>query len=235
MNEREWLECTDTKRLLSFVAGLVTERKLRLYACACARRVRHLLADPCLDQIVNLSERYSDGQVTRVELLPATDAAAERWFMFRAAAAEAAWATSWARSFTRAADAAARAAGAAEAAASVAVEPGGPVPWLRARTAETSADQAERQRQCDLLRDIVGNPFRPIRLDRAWRQGRGQAAVQLAEAIYRERRFAEVPRLAGALRAAGDAAPALLEHCQAEDAEHTLGCWLVDVLLDKHD
>jgi hypothetical protein len=45
MTPDEWDNCTEPQRMLTFLqeSGRASERKLRLYACACCRRVRHLL------------------------------------------------------------------------------------------------------------------------------------------------------------------------------------------------
>jgi hypothetical protein len=39
MTEQEWLECSDPEKLLRFLKGRAGERKLRLFACACCRRI----------------------------------------------------------------------------------------------------------------------------------------------------------------------------------------------------
>ena len=39
MTEAEWLTCNDPTRMLEFLRGKASERKLRLYACACAPHI----------------------------------------------------------------------------------------------------------------------------------------------------------------------------------------------------
>src|SRR5208283_1145027 len=47
-------------------------------------------------------------------------------------------------------------------------------------------DDPERAAQCDLLRCVFGNPFRPVTIDPAWQTG---TIVSLAQAIYADRAF----------------------------------------------
>jgi hypothetical protein len=63
-----------------------------------------------------------------------------------------------------------------------------------------AAVRTEEQVQARLLRDILGNPFRPIAVDPAWRTSsvRGQA-----HALYEDRQFEEMPILADALEEGG--------------------------------
>ena len=46
ITEAEWLAGTDCDPLLETVAPTASDRKLRLFACACCRRVWGLLTDP---------------------------------------------------------------------------------------------------------------------------------------------------------------------------------------------
>jgi len=46
MTEAEWNACNDPKPMLGFLRGRGNDRKLRLFAVACCRRVWHLLDDP---------------------------------------------------------------------------------------------------------------------------------------------------------------------------------------------
>ena len=88
---------------------------------------------------------------------------------------------------------------------------------------------AERKAQASLLRDISGNPFRPVTIDRAWRTA---TAVAIAQAIYDERAFDRLPVLADALEDAGCDNADLLGHCRSP-GPHVRGCWVVDLLLGK--
>jgi hypothetical protein len=78
--------------------------------------------------------------------------------------------------------------------------------------------------QAEILREIIGNPFRPYPAPPAW----PTAVIKLAEALYAggDCSFA----LHDALLEAGH--PKLGEHFQPEQG-HPKGCWVVDLLLGK--
>jgi hypothetical protein len=83
--------------------------------------------------------------------------------------------------------------------------------------------------QANLLRDVFGNPFRPVAVDPGWRTS---DVVSVAEAIYTDRAFDGLPVLADALEEAGCDNREILNHCR-QPAKHVLGCWAVDLLLGK--
>jgi hypothetical protein len=97
-----------------------------------------------------------------------------------------------------------------------------------------SSDPAEeRCRQANLVRDIVGNPFCPLRgIDSGWLTSHDATIAHLAAAIYHKGRFLDLPVLADALEEAGCTSPDILDHCR-QPGEHARGCWLVDAILGR--
>lgn len=90
-------------------------------------------------------------------------------------------------------------------------------------------DPSEKEPHVALIRDVFGNPFRPVTLDPVW----GTATVrQLAEVVYHERAFERMPILADALEEAGCHDTEILRHCRGS-GPHARGCWAVDLLLGK--
>jgi hypothetical protein len=80
-----------------------------------------------------------------------------------------------------------------------------------------------------ILRDIFGNPFRPITLNPAWLTS---TVTTLAEQMYDRRDFSPMPILADALQDAGCDSDDILNHCRGENV-HVRGCWVLDRLLGK--
>jgi hypothetical protein len=90
----------------------------------------------------------------------------------------------------------------------------------------------DRLALCDALRDVLGNPFRPTSLHTAWLAADGGRVVAIAQAIYDDGRFAELPVLGDALEEAGCTNEAVLSHCRGPGG-HFCGCWLIDTILGK--
>src|SRR5262249_35133680 len=95
-----------------------------------------------------------------------------------------------------------------------------------------AAQNAELAHQCDVLRDLFGNPFRIVRFDPGWRTWNDGAIVGIARRIYDERAFADLPILADALEEAGCTEVDILAHCR-EPGVHVRGCWVLDWLLGR--
>jgi hypothetical protein len=83
--------------------------------------------------------------------------------------------------------------------------------------------------QASYIREIFGNPFRPITLDPSWLTS---TVVALARQIYASRDFSAMPILADALQDAGCDNEDILNHC-LQPREHVRGCWALDLVLGK--
>jgi hypothetical protein len=84
MTEEQWLRCTDPMAMLAFLVakGKASERKVRLFACACRRRVGGLFADERSRVAMEASERYAEGLVSKEDLRASQEGA---WAAFGAA------------------------------------------------------------------------------------------------------------------------------------------------------
>jgi hypothetical protein len=243
MRETEWLGCIDPYDLLDFCRGKLSrderpwfawlglqrnpasearknsasERKLRLFACACCRRIWSRLIQERSRKAVETAERYADGLADEAELRKARAAAPCVTGAERAAA--------WAAAPT--ADAAAE----GVASATQSAEAGGrDLPWLAGKDA--AAREEHRVCQCGWFRDIMGNPFQPTYLKPACLQWKEGAIPKMAHSIYQERRFTDLPILADALAEAGCTDQTILDHCR-QAGEHVRGCWVVDLCLGR--
>jgi hypothetical protein len=236
VTESQWLGCTDPDAMLDALrkqqensgGGLFgwrrrarersEGRKLRLFACACCRRIWPLLADERSRRAVETAERFAEGMASRTELYAAWAAAGQATVEAAALGEAFRWA-----------------AGAALTAASAEVWAAWGTAWAGAaackRTPGTAA--AERAAQCDLLRDIFGNPFAANPLNLAHKRRQAGRAVALARGIYEGQRFGEMPLLADVLRAVGCAGEDALAHCRSCKV-HVRGCWVLDGVLGKN-
>jgi hypothetical protein len=95
-----------------------------------------------------------------------------------------------------------------------------------------AAVEAERVAQADLLRCIFGNPFRPVALDPVLLKWKDVTIVKLAQTIYQEGAFDRMPILADALEDAGWENLDILSHCRGPGL-HVRGCCAVDLVLGK--
>jgi hypothetical protein len=232
MTEAEWLGCTDPGPRLEFLRTRASERKLRLFACACCRRVWYLLTDERSRRAVEVMERYADGAADSEDVYRAVigaEAVAEALTARAVSAAEEAAASAATAALNTTMPDAAR--DADYCAANVASAVYHDATAGRARSA-ADARTAERVGQVRLLSEVFGNPFRPPSLPPhllAWNDG---TVPRLARAIYDERAFDRLPILADALEDAGCNDAEILTHCRGPKA-HVRGCWVLDLLLDK--
>jgi hypothetical protein len=210
VTEADWLTSDDLRLLLWMVEPSTTDehvsdRKLRLFACACARRVWHLLTDDTRQNTVELAERYADGAATEEELVSRRQATEQD---VEPAVARCCLMQGWLTG------------------------DGGTYYYLmdilkllqkaKGKAGEGAAD-------CVLLRDVIGNPFRSIAFAPDWRT---ENTVGIAAKMYDERDFGAMPILADALEEAGCDNGDILAHCR-EPGVHVRGCWVVDRVLGK--
>jgi hypothetical protein len=87
-----------------------------------------------------------------------------------------------------------------------------------------------RQTAAGLVRELYGNPFRPVTFSPEWRTS---TAVAIAQQMYESRDLSAMPILADALQDAGCDNDDILTHCRDAIATHVRGCWVVDLVLDK--
>ena len=147
MDESEWLTSQDPAAMLSALTAKYVDverevhtepsaRKLRLFACACCRSVWHLLTDERSRRAVEVAERFADGQATEEELDIARQYGGEAYL-----------------------DSPRRRPFSPEDAVGSCID--GPT-----MTTHLIADEyLPFTTQAALLRDIFGNPFRPVTLD----------------------------------------------------------------------
>jgi hypothetical protein len=180
---------------------------------------------------VEASERFADGLISAAALEEAQAGA-------RAVSAQTQWLACWAATEAAGADAWQAAlwtsAWAAEAQAEAAArwllrEAGGKGPAERLASAVW---EEARAAQCNLLRDILGNPFQRATVPPSWLQWKNGRVVREARTIYNDRRFDGLPRLARMLEAAGCDEVDILSHCRRPRG-HVRGCWVLDLLLGK--
>jgi hypothetical protein len=246
MTETEWLSATEPYGMIQTARRRASERKQRLFAVACCRRISHLLIHKDMQAAVETAELYADGLVSKAvcegayaavdslrgliedtydeeDLLPYSPVATEDGDSLGVA--------------LHATDAARMAAQFEPTeSGNTGYYPGSYFPVAQAVSQYTSEyifedkpDPVEFAFQCLLLRDIFGNPFRPVAIDLSWRT---TTVVALAEGIYQDRAFDRMPILADALMDAGCEDEAILEHCRSE-GPHVRGCWVVDLILGK--
>jgi hypothetical protein len=225
MTGAQWLKGADPQRLLESLGERASDRKLRLFSCACCRRAWHLARTARFQQALPLVEGFADGttkdrdrgrahgisgEVLQDQSLPVEEQClgGELWAASRKTLKRDGY------EFYGLGESAAAAIGYAA---------GTPHPrWAAAK-------KAERKEQAKLLRDIFGNPFQPVAFSPEWRT---DTTVALARQMYESREFSAMPILADALQDAGCDNANILGHCRG-NGPHVRGCWVADMVLDK--
>ncbi len=235
--EPDWLNAVLVAPMLYALrdTGRGSPRKLRLFAVACCRRAWHLLRDERSRKAVEVGERYADGQAgaedrdraDRGALAALDEICTATGKDVRVVLRKAPFV------FPRNASPAVRWACAA---AWTVAEDAERAAW----TAEGVANLTELRANCELLRCIVHNPFRPVpSVAPSVLKRDGGLARKLAQAAYDERPLpggaldnGRLAVLADALEEAGCTDEKILSHLRAA-GPHVRGCWPLDLLLGK--
>ncbi|MBL8799615.1 MAG: hypothetical protein JNM56_37375, partial [Planctomycetia bacterium] len=171
MTATDWAVCADPTAMLTFLEGRASDRKLRLFACACCRAVWPLLKIADCRQAVETAERFADGLADEAELKAHAKAAEDAMPVFLDAHRAAAWSAvasaldaaigaSHEAALASAVITAERADAQARAAvASGATEESRKEAWGHYDSVLLAAFQVQRRQQADWLREIVGDPF----------------------------------------------------------------------------
>jgi hypothetical protein len=210
MTEAEWLVSSDIRAMLVKPGTQLTLRRLRLLACGFLRRLwAHLVPEG--HAAVETAERYADGMASQEELHAQGLAVAVLPVDLVHELAQAVTVTEWTHTeiFTT---------------------------ISALTTLDEEAQRLSRLHRgpaCDLLRDLVVNPFGtdPV-LDPAWLSWHNGTIRFLTEDIYQQRTFEQMPILGDALEDAGCTDGLILDHCRS-GGEHIRGCWVLDLLLRK--
>jgi hypothetical protein len=269
MTEAEWLACLQPDKMLrSLPSGRLTPRKLRLFACACVRRIWHLLDhDPLGRECIEMVEQVSDGIVDGSAYLAwyakvmstydyeendAEETVDENRIYQLSIQARTSHAIAAAegtvydylqdalvtnrRQIQRQSIRTAQEAAQATASVIAVIERQRrlnrrrPSAKMFRNLSRSKLPEPEREGQSRLIRDLFGNPFRPLpSLAPRWLSWNDGIVLKLAESIYQESAFDRLGILADALEEAGCASADILAHCR-QPGEHARGCWAIDLL-----
>jgi hypothetical protein len=228
MTEYDWSRSNNPHELFQATSkypGSKRERRRKrvLLACECCRRVWDLLEDDILKRAIELAERDADNYVRTTEL---TTIQAEILRVLSQLLRVQLRRGTWASGHPYTVVNATCNADVPNALACIGA--------LVRQQGTTHEDErlllaAGNVAQSALIRDIFGNPFRPITFSPDWLTS---AVVALAQHMYESRDFSAMPILADALQDAGCENADVLDHCR-KSGEHVRGCWVVDLVLEK--
>jgi hypothetical protein len=210
MTEAEWLASDDLNEMVWYAVGKdlnKNQRKTRLFVAACARSVWELITVADMRRAVEIGERFADGECTDKERYEFSVHLSDRWE---------AWASDQAEQ------------SGVYALCHCAVGNGLTLAHL-GRVSRWIRGAALIGQQVCRLRDIFGNPFRPVAFSPAWRT---DTAITLARQMYDARDFGAMPILADALQDAGCDSDDVLNHSRGR-GPHVRGCWVVDLVLGR--
>lgn len=220
MTEAEWLACETPSSMLGTLRRIGGTRKARLLMVAACRRGEHLLDDPAYLALLGAVERVADGKLSPASLAryrtncPSVPFGEQQLWEEESEELDQSNLIKHAVWFSGDRD---------------------------ARRLEECLEEAVQglhrrpvihegfREQCQLIRDIYGNPFRLVAFSPEWQTS---TVVALAQGIYAERAFDRMPIMADAIEEAGCDDGEILNHCR-QAGEHVRGCWVVDLVLGK--
>jgi hypothetical protein len=248
MTEAEWLACAEPSRLLASLFSRTRrdkaagDERFRRFAIACCRRVAEVLAFgdtyalDCLEIYATSRLREALLKARRFHRPAANDASralsavsgADGVTRLRAQARSLATSAVWTCTKSKSTQAAMAYREAAAAMATIKVL-GAPIPDSHPYNQWLAPDPAELAMQACFLRDIFGNPFRPVTIAEDWLT---PTVLALAQGNSEDSAFDRLPILADALEDAGCNNAEVLHHCRGP-GPHVKGCWVIDALLSK--
>jgi serine/threonine protein kinase len=209
LTEDEWTTCSDPVRMLAHINETSRDlRKVRLFACACARRHWPSLTDEKSRRAVEVSEQFADTCQDQETYHLAEVSSESPELTALEAANSAAW--SVAQGDTSAA---------------------GQAAWAADSNAWTAAVNVSRHllahEVCQVWRDLFGPDLFQPPPERAWLKHADQA-VEIARNMYDKGEFGSMRLLVEALESAGCDEASIYEHCLI--GRHFRGCWVIDLL-----
>ncbi len=212
MTEEQWLSCADPLQLLGWVQ-LKSRRKARLLACAACRQAWCEIRDErCRDEL-RAAEQFADGGISHATLEAASWEAERAYEDSQKSARSEVLALYSAISLT------------------VGDVVASDIEAIFRATADLALfGKNATAAQANLIREIVGNPFRPCSFDVGWFT---TDVRLLAEWAYAANAFERMPILADALQDAGCDCDDILKHLRDPNATHVRGCWALDRILGK--
>jgi hypothetical protein len=211
MNDAEhfWVTEDRAEVLLHYAGCCFSSRKMRLFACACARQVRPFLTDPDALKVLDIAERMAEGPSSIEDLI---------------------WTNNYYRQPTDPDD---HLVALVRASALVPHEKSDVAAatervlhhLIGFQTAQFG--RADTKAHVALIHEVFESPFRSF----PFAQWRTSTAVVLAKQMYESHEFSAMLILADALQDAGCDSDEILNHCRDANAKHVRGCWVVDGVL----
>jgi hypothetical protein len=228
MTESEWLECEDPTTMLEFLNGKASERKLRLFACACCRTMWSGIPLGDHRSSVLAAERYCDGfasfeelgslrNSTEREIQQSRNNILQHPISFKS---HSLYAPLLAAAYS----------------IDTSDESGLTAASGTVEESERADGGQGTRHLCNVLRCVIRNPFPIIFMFAAWLT---PTVLSLAQSAYDERIMpsgeldpARLAVLSDALEEAGCDDNDILDHLRSP-GPHVRGCWAVDLVLGK--